>query len=132
MRAGIELKIGVWSMKQIILASKSPRRHELLKQIGIKHQLADSHFDESSVEMDSPEKTAAVLAVNKARKIARLNPDDLVIGADTLVIFQDKILGKPRDYEEAYHMLSNLSGQTHCVITGLALVSINPPKELNC
>src|SRR5699024_3885749 len=109
-------------MKKIILASQSPRRKELLNQIGLVFQIIPSISDETMDNHGTVFERIESLALKKALDVsATVNEDALVIGADTVVVL-DKILGKPKNKEEAMDMLSSLSGKTHQVITGIALV----------
>lgn len=117
-------KIKIMKMeKKIILASGSPRRRELLTQIGIVYEVIPSEADETVNEKD-PARVVEILSERKAVEVAeRLEEDDcLVLGADTVVALDDQILGKPVDAEDAYRMLESLQGRTHQVYTGVALV----------
>ena len=105
----------------LILASQSPRRKYLLNQAGLKFKVIPSQVDESTVRMTSPESYVKILAEQKAQDIARQYPDNYVIGADTIVLMDGTILGKPRSRDEARHMLARLSGKTHQVLTGFAV-----------
>ncbi|HYQ57442.1 MAG TPA: Maf family nucleotide pyrophosphatase [Draconibacterium sp.] len=107
-----------------ILASKSPRRQELLKSLGIEFQVITKDVDESYPAEISPVKIPGYLAEMKAKAfIGELNNKDLLITADTIVVLNDLVLGKPADYEHAFQMLSALSGNMHDVITGVCLSS---------
>lgn len=109
----------------IILASASPRRQQLLRGLGLNFQVQTSSFEEradlSGAACLSPEKLVGKMAEGKARDVASQNPDFLVIAADTVVAAAGRILGKPRDQQEAGEMLRFLSGKWHQVHTGLAL-----------
>jgi septum formation protein len=105
----------------LILASQSPRRKYLLKQAGLQFKVIPSQVDESTVPMTSPESYVKILAELKAQDIARQYQDNYVIGADTIVLMDGTILGKPRSRDEARHMLVRLSGKTHQVLTGFAV-----------
>jgi septum formation protein len=107
---------------KIILASKSPRRAQLLNQIGVKFKIIPSHIDESQFAAPHPIQTAQRIAVAKARFIAQKYRAGIIIGADTIVVINRKILGKPKDKFEARKLLSILSGKTHRVITGIAVI----------
>jgi septum formation protein len=102
----------------IILASKSPRRRYLLKQVGLEFSVIPSSFDENSVTMTTPEPYARILAENKARVVSEIYPDQWVIGADTIVLIDNEVLGKPGSTGEARGMLLRLSGKAHQVLTG--------------
>lgn len=112
-------------MNNIILASASPRRKELLQYITKDFKVIVSSVDEIVPENIPQEEVPQFLATLKAMDVASKYPNDLVIGADTCVLCDGLILGKPKDREEAFNMLSNLSGKTHSVITGCALVKNN-------
>lgn len=107
---------------KIILASASPRRRELLKYAVPEFDVVPADIDETLPGDTPAEKSAEYLAVKKARHIAELYPDSLVIGSDTVVISEGEILGKPRDEADAARMLKKLSGKTHSVITGVCAV----------
>ncbi len=110
------------SKTPVILASQSPRRTELLKTIVEKFRIVPSNIDETCDTNLLPEENAILLASKKAGFVAKLHPHHLVIGADTLVVLKNKIIGKPNTPEDARQTLRQLSGQEHKVITGLALV----------
>jgi septum formation protein len=109
----------------IILASESPRRKQLLDQIDIKCTVIPSEIEEEKPKRENPMDYAVRLASAKASAIAKTHPDGLVIGADTIVVLNDEILGKPADRNDAIRILSKLSGKTHTVITGVSIQSIN-------
>ena len=116
---------------KIILASKSSRRKHLLSRILNNFKVIDSKLDESKVKIDKPSKYCKKLAQLKARKIAPNHTNDIIIGADTIVYLKKKILGKPKDYNEAFNMLKKLSGQTHTVYTGVSILSVNQNLNIN-
>lgn len=105
----------------LILASGSPRRQELLKLIAEDFTVHPVDADETLPQGMPVEMAAAFLADLKAKEAARLFPDDIVIGCDTVVILGDEIMGKPRDREDAHRMLRALSGESHSVLTGTSL-----------
>lgn len=105
----------------LILASGSPRRQELLKLITEDFTVHPVDADETLPQGMPVEMAAAFLADLKAKEAARLFPDDIVIGCDTVVILGDEIMGKPRDREDAHRMLRALSGESHSVLTGTSL-----------
>ncbi len=105
----------------IVLASASPRRQELLRNAGIAFTVQPADIDESPRDGESPVDCAQRLAREKALAISRRRPQDCVLGADTIVVVDEKILGKPRDAADAARMLRLLSGRTHEVITGVCL-----------
>jgi len=106
---------------KLILASKSPRRRYLLRQAGLDFEVLPSSIDESSIPMEDPETYVRVLAESKARDISERFPDAWVIGADTIVVIDGTILGKPGSRAEARSMLMQLSGRTHRVLTGYSI-----------
>ncbi len=109
-------------MVEIILASASPRRWELLKQIGLSFTVQVSNVEENKFKGDNPQKWVEQLAKDKASSVASSLKQGLVIGADTVVFKDGKILGKPKSECEAYDMLSFLSGAEHQVLTGIAII----------
>ncbi|MBI3912097.1 MAG: septum formation inhibitor Maf [Armatimonadetes bacterium] len=107
----------------LVLASVSPRRQELLRLLGLPFSIDPSRVEEQlPARTPNPEALAVRLAEEKAHGVAAHHPGALVIGADTIVVVDDHVLGKPMDEEDAAAMLRALSGRTHAVITGLALV----------
>ena len=108
----------------IILASNSPRRRELLAQIGIRDfQILSPDVDEAVEPGLSPARMVEALSLRKARAAAgRAGAEDLIIAADTVVALDGRVLGKPRDQEEAFAMLSALSGREHRVYTGVTVL----------
>lgn len=114
-------------MKNLVLASASPRRKELLKDAGYDFTIETSDKEGSLDGITPPDKFAVRCAINKAEDVfSRVEKSGVVVlGADTIVCLDGKILGKPKDEEEARGMLKSLSGKTHEVITGYALISSN-------
>ena len=113
----------------LILASKSPRRRYLLKQAGLAFDVIPSHFDEDSISLDDPAQYVQALSRAKARDIAVRYPESWVIGADTIVLMDGQILGKPKGMDQAREMLQRLSGQTHHVYTGYTLCCSSQGKS---
>lgn len=109
-------------MQSIILASKSPRRQELIRNITDDFEVIVSEADETLPEGIAPEEAPVYLASVKARAVAAEHPDRTVIGADTVVILDDTVLGKPRDKDDAFRMLRALSGRIHTVVTGCCII----------
>lgn len=107
--------------RNIILASKSPRRKELLEQAGLSFEIIPSAFDEDAVVIKEPAGYAMYLAANKADEVAARYPASVVIGADTIVIINGAVLNKPKDTAHAREMLLMLAGNTHQVITGFCV-----------
>lgn len=110
-------------MKKIILASKSPRRKELLEKCGFLFSIDAADIDETIDERASMIAEVKRLAFEKASTVLCRHPQSIVIGSDTIVTIDGKVLGKPKTKEEAILMLRTLSGRTHQVITSLAIVS---------
>lgn len=107
---------------KIVLASASPRRKELLLQIGIRPEIIVSHVAEK-IMSDVPQKVVMELAARKAMDVAATQTEGtLVIGSDTVVAVDGRILGKPGSHEEAYEMIRSLAGRSHQVYTGVCLV----------
>ncbi|MCU0615771.1 MAG: Maf family protein [Gemmatimonadaceae bacterium] len=108
-------------LPRIVLASQSPRRRELLSLIGIDHVVQPAHIDETPFPGELPTVHSERLAREKAALIASREPGSLVIGADTVVVAGEQILGKPGDDADARSMLRLLSGRTHMVYTAVAI-----------
>lgn len=108
---------------KFLLASTSPRRKELLKTILNDFEIASPHFDEGSVKIKNPTKLVKRLAYEKAKAIFEKSKGDwCVIGSDTVVVLNGKVIGKPKDEEDAKNMLQSLSGKCHLVVTGTCLL----------
>jgi nucleoside triphosphate pyrophosphatase len=106
---------------RVVLASSSPRRRELLTLIGIAHEVRPANIDETMRPREAPRRHAERLAREKASAIATRDPDRITIGADTVVVINRKVLGKPVDAADAARMLRMLSGREHTVITAVAV-----------
>ena len=111
------------STKKLVLASRSPRRSELLQSLGLDFEVSPSKVEETTDPKQSPEQNAVKIARDKARWVAGKNPDSYVLGADTMVVLDREIIGQPVDEEDAYRILSKLAGKQHRVITGVALIT---------
>jgi septum formation protein len=109
----------------IILASASPRRRKILSDMGYRFATVPSRIREESITGETPGDHVLRLSSIKAKTVAGEFPNDLVIGADTAVVLKGEILGKPLSEKEAVEMLGKLSGRTHTVYTGLALIHID-------
>lgn len=105
----------------LILASASPRRRELLAKLGVPFEVIVSECDETLPDAVPAEEAAELLAIRKAAAVAEMHPEAFVIGADTTVLLDDEILGKPKDRADCVRMLKLLSGRTHIVKTGCAV-----------
>ena len=109
------------SLGKIILASKSPRREEILSKINLNFDIVPSNIDEKlDIKLD-PTTYVQNCAEKKAYKVSLSYKENFVIGADTIVVFDNQILGKPKDELESYSMLKMLSGQKHTVFTGVSI-----------
>jgi len=106
----------------LLLASGSPRRHELLQELGIDHEVILSGVAEAEVTGEAVDAHVRRLAVDKAQAVARRHPGRWVLGADTVVVLGSRTLGKPTDAADARHMLGRMSGRTHDVRSAIALV----------
>jgi len=113
----------------LILASASPRRAELLKQLNLEFQIVPGAIAETFDEQLSPLELCQLNAHRKARVIAKKHRDALVLGADTLVFLDGEIMGKPADMAEARRMLGRLQGRTHQVVTGVSLIHLRALRE---
>lgn len=107
----------------LVLASGSPRRSDLLAAAGFAFEIVVPSVDETPFPDETPGAHVRRLAEAKARAVAAGRPDAVVLGADTIVVIDSRILGKPRDEADAAQMLRDLSGRTHEVVTGVALLS---------
>jgi septum formation protein len=116
---------------RLILASASPRRKYLLEQAGLHFSVIASTVDETGTAAEAPEALVRRLAEAKADDIARGHPEAWVIGADTVVVIDGRILGKPSGTVEARHMLQQLSGQCHRVHTGVAIVCLGRSRRIS-
>jgi septum formation protein len=115
---------------KIILASASPRRADLLKTVGVEFEVAPSQVQERPHADEAPPDYITRLARAKVIAVARKRESGLVIGADTIVVLDGRVLGKPRDEEDAEDMLRQLSGRWHAVMTGVALYDIATRREV--
>lgn len=116
---------------QLILASASPRRAKLLSQIGLTFERCPSDVVESTpCQNKTAETVTQALALKKAASVAKRRTEGVIIGADTLVSFERRLLGKPSDAAEALEMLMQLSGTCHEVVTGVALIELTTRREV--
>ena len=118
-------------MSRFILASNSPRRRELLSVTGYGFDVVPSDADESLPDGIDPESATRILAERKCLDVLECNEDAVVLGCDTVVALEGLILGKPKDREDAFKMLSTLSGRTHTVFSGVCIAS-QGRKEVFC
>ena len=116
--------------QRIILASASPRRAELLKQIGVEFELAISNVEERPRPDEAPPDYITRIARAKVIAVARQRDTGLVIGADTVVVLDGRLIGKPEDETDAQNLLRQLSGRWHAVMTGVALYDVQTKHEV--
>ncbi len=118
-------------MSKLILASASPRRQQLLGQLGVPFTVVTADIDERPHPAEAPLPYVRRMAYTKAQHIAQRYPEAFVLGADTIVTLDTDILGKPRNPTHARHMLQRLSGRVHSVVTGLALLQHSTQRTLD-
>ncbi|MEW6195078.1 MAG: Maf family protein [Bacteroidota bacterium] len=114
----------------IYLASKSPRRRKLLKQIGLKFKSFSVNLHEEILDGEHPVQTVKRLALHKSQEAVKKVSDGIVITADTIVVLNQTIIGKPRNEKNAFDILKLLSGKTHSVYTGFVVVNIKKNKKI--
>lgn len=117
-------------MVKFILASQSPRRAQWLKQLGIEFEVIPSNADEESIPKSNPSSYVKKLAKLKAKTVAKKVDEGVIIGADTIVCINNKIVGKPKDGENAFSTLKELSGKKHTVISGICVIDKYSKKTL--
>ena len=122
-------KITNVKLPPLILASASPRRSELLRQLNAEFRVIPSNATEIRSEDLSPGELSQINAYRKARVISKQHPDDLVIGMDTLVALDDVVFGKPASLAEAREMLLRLQGRLHVVVTGVCLIHLRRHRQ---
>lgn len=116
-------------MKKIILASASPRRSEILENLKIPFEKRTSPIDEQAYKISDPNEMVKTLAYEKAKSVLKMDDQDaIIIGADTIVVYQQRILGKPIDQNEARMYLELLSGKEHSVFSGIAMLEVSTGK----
>ena len=118
-------------MKKIILASQSPRRRDLLKQISLEFEIDPSNYKEDMSLKMEPKKLAEFLSLGKAKDVAQRHKDSIIISADTIVAVDDEVFGKPKTPEKAKYMLQKLSGKAHSVITGFTIIDTETDKQIS-
>ena len=112
--------------ERLLLASASPRRREILENLGFEFEILPSNVDESEVPWSDPVESAKLLAEIKAIDAQKTRPRKTIIAADTIVLCEGQVMGKPSSSEDAAEMLGTLSGRMHEVVTGIALIT--PPN----
>jgi len=116
--------------KRIILASTSPRRHELAKAMGLEFEIVPSNYEEDMGMKLAPSKLVMTLAYGKAVDVAKNYKKGIVIGVDTVVVYKDKLLGKPKTKEKSRAMLKMLSDKSHEVYSGIAIIDCKSKKTV--
>jgi septum formation protein len=127
LQSGREIKT-LLGERQLVLASSSPRRKQILTEIGIEPLIRFSVIEEH-INSTPPDLHVKKYALEKAKAVSSQFAQGLILGADTIVVLDGRILGKPRDRGEAFHMLSLLSGRTHTVYSGVALINPNSQRQ---
>lgn len=118
-------------MNRLILASKSPRRKEILEKLGLEFEIIPSGYKENLQAKKDPVELAKFLSLNKAKDVAnKIKGNAIIIAADTFIVLEGKFLGKPKDDQDAKKMLNFLSGKTHEVITGIALIDTSTNQKI--
>jgi septum formation protein len=116
--------------QEFYLASQSPRRKKLLKQIGIHPNVLKLEFDEELIEKESPLKTVRRLSIHKMETAKKVVKNGIILTADTIVVLKNSIIGKPRNKKDAFRILNLLSGKTHFVYTGFVLYNTSSKTEI--
>lgn len=116
------------TIPRVVLASASPRRHELLQQLGVAHEQISVDIDENCLSSETPSACVERLAKQKARAGLQEMPDAIVIGSDTMVVVDEHVMGKPRNREDAVQMLELLSGRSHEVFSAVAVANAEQQK----
>lgn len=117
-------------MKKLILASGSPRRRQLLTQVGLKHRVSPSNIDEKLNPRLQPKSQVEKLSLQKAQAVIHKHSDSIILAADTVVVLNGEILGKPTNKEHAFRMLKKLSGTEHTIITGFTIIDTETKKTI--
>jgi septum formation protein len=117
--------------RKIVLASKSPRRKQLLEQIGLEFEISESGYQEDMKAFNNPYDLCKFLALKKAEDVASNYLDAIVIGADTFVVFEGRFIGKPKNINDAKKTLRMLSGKEHEVVTGFAIIDTKGKNIIN-
>jgi septum formation protein len=118
-------------MRQIILASTSPRRKEILSKTGLKFKTIKSAYQENMNLKLKPKELAKFLSYGKARAVSQKYKNSLIVAADTFVAFKNEVMGKPRNSEEALKMLEKISGKSVSIITGFTILDASSSKKIS-
>ena len=117
--------------RNIILASGSARRKDLLRQLGLEFEVRQSEYEEDMTVLNDPYELAKFLALKKGEDIAKYYADAIIISGDTFTIFDGKFIGKPKDEEDAFQTLKNFSGKTHEIVSGFAIIDTKNKITIN-
>lgn len=117
--------------RKIILASKSPRRKNLLEQIGLEIKVHESEYEEDMKALDDPRELAKFLSLGKAQDVAKHYDDAIIIAGDTFTVFDGKFIGKPKSEEIAKETIRNFSGNEHYVVSGFTIIDTKNDKIIN-
>jgi len=117
-------------MKKLILASQSPRRKQLLKQIGLSFEICPSKIEEVLDSRLTPRKQVETLSQQKAHAVAAKFKNAIILAADTMVALNGNVYGKPKDKKDAIHMLRKFSGGTHTIVTGFTIIDTETKKTV--
>jgi septum formation protein len=128
-RSSLHAAINAENSPPLILASASPRRCELLRQLGIEFRIVPSDVPEIHNDELTAREVSQINAYRKARAVAKKFPDSIVLGADTLVYLDTDLFGKPASLEQAYEMLEQLQGRTHEVVTAICLLNLRNHRQ---
>lgn len=109
-------------MRSIILASKSPRRKQLLEKAGLKFKVVESNYEEKIDSKLNPHQLVKKLSLEKAKAVAQKYRNAIIIGADTIIVCEGKIMGKPKDEKDARKILNFISDKTHLIVTGFTII----------
>ena len=118
-------------MKKIILASTSPRRQKILKEIGLEFEIKSPNFEENILGKAFSSELIENIALNKGLSVLPVyDKNSIIISADTVVVYNNLVLGKPKDYNDAFRMLQMLSGKTHNVVTSVCIINNEANKKI--
>lgn len=117
--------------RKIVLASKSPRRKQLLEQLGLEFEVRESDYEEDMQVHSDPYELAKFLALKKTEDVAQHYKDAIVIGADTFVVDQGRFVGKPKNKQDAHRILRGFSGKEHEAVTGFAVIDTRDNTVVN-
>lgn len=117
--------------RKIILASQSPRRKQLLEQLGLKIEIHKSEYEEDMNALDDPRELAKFLSLGKAKDVAKHYEDAIIIAGDTFTVFDGKFIGKPKNEEMAKEIIRTFSGSEHYIVSGFTVIDTKNDKIVN-